>query len=217
MEKFDEQQIYDWMTRNLPHDPVIWELGAHHGEDSEKFLEMFPPNGYRGAQVTAFEPDPRNLAVINAKKNRQFTIRPLAIGAKDEKVDFHLSGGFVRDGHEWAFSSSVRKPKEHLTKHPTVKFIDTVQVQMMRLDSYYEVAQISVIDFIWCDVQGNEADVIEGGMETLKHTRYFYTEFDDKELYEGQKPLAHLQKQLEGLFTVVGLFGNNVLFRNTTL
>ena len=41
------------------------------------------------------------------------------------------------------------------------------------------------IDLIWADVQGAEADLIEGGTEALRRTRYFYTEYNNQELIRG--------------------------------
>ena len=39
--------------------PVIVEVGAHYGEDTLRFLEIFPQ-----ALVYSFEPDPRNIEVF---------------------------------------------------------------------------------------------------------------------------------------------------------
>jgi hypothetical protein len=53
-----------------------------------------------------------------------------------------------------------------------------------------------------------------GGLETLKRTRFFYTEWSDSELYEGQITLRQLQSLLPG-FAVVKVFNEDVLLRNT--
>ncbi|MEN9248224.1 MAG: hypothetical protein Q6L50_08560 [Gloeomargarita sp. GMQP_bins_120] len=37
-------------------------------------------------------------------------------------------------------------------------------------------------DFIWADVQGAEVDLIQGGLQALANTRYFYTEYANTEL-----------------------------------
>ncbi len=68
------------------------------------------------------------------------------------------------------------------------------------------------------DVQGAEADVIAGGMQTVSNTRFIYTEYSDRELYEGQLSLraildllpsfevaAHYPRDVEG----------DVLLKNT--
>jgi hypothetical protein len=73
-----------------------------------------------------------------------------------------------------------------------------------------------VIDLIWADVQGAEGDLIRGGTRTLASTRFFYTEFDDKELYVGQLTLPTLLGLLPD-WAIVSKYHNNVLLRNTTL
>jgi FkbM family methyltransferase len=209
--------IYDWMFRNLPRPaPLILEIGAHHAEDSEKFFKMFPH-----ARIVAFEPDPRNVPVIRHKRIEQrhkFILVESAIGRTNGVSSFYLSGGVPAGAtgddrnRDWTYSSSVRKPKAHLSIHPSVEFIGETMVSIMTLDNYFGDDR-TPIDFIWCDVQGNEADVIEGGRETLARTRYFYTEYDDQELYEGQVGLDRLLASLPD-FSAVGRFENNVLLKN---
>ena len=69
---------------------------------------------------------------------------------------------------------------------------------------------------IWADVQGAEENLIKGGLKTLSHTKYFYTEYEDDELYEGQITLDQIKNLLPN-FKAIGYFGNNVLFKNTAL
>ncbi|MCY4315169.1 MAG: FkbM family methyltransferase, partial [Roseovarius sp.] len=55
---------------------------------------------------------------------------------------------------------------------------------------------ISKIDFLWADVQGAEGDLIEGARETLRKNEYFYTEYSNKELYDGEWSLRKIGKSL---------------------
>lgn len=211
----NDEDIYPWMQENVKlHQPRLIEIGAHHAQDSERFIRMFI-----APVIVAFEPDPRNTPVIEARRLPHFTLVPAAVGNQVGMVEFHLSGGFQKYGHEWSFSSSCRRPKNHLHAFPHVKFVDTVQVPIVTLDHWYShVPQpVEPIDFIWCDVQGNEGDVIRGGMQVLRHTRYFYTEYANDEMYEGQVNLAELCELLHDDFEPIGLFSCNVLFRNTTM
>ena len=47
----------------------------------------------------------------------------------------------------------------------------------MRLDTYVKGKSIPKVDFIWVDVEGAERDVIQGAVETLKITRFVFTEY----------------------------------------
>ena len=82
-----------------------------------------------------------------------------------------------------------------------------------RLDTWAAEQAVDSIDFIWADVQGAEVDLIKGGRATLGKTRYFYTEYSNRELYAGQIDLKTLLKSLPE-FEVVHRYETDVLLRN---
>jgi FkbM family methyltransferase len=133
-----------------------------------------------------------------------------AVGNQDGDTDFHMS---ERPGKEWSYSSSIRLPKWHLIEYPDITFDKTIKVKILKLDTWHTPG--CKIDYIWADVQGAEEDLILGGLRTLSETHYFYTEFSDKEMYEGQITLAGIKKLLPN-FTVEKIIKDNVLLRNTT-
>jgi FkbM family methyltransferase len=180
---------------------IFLELGAHQGTDTI-WLARIP-----GVTVHAFEPDPRNHppAAPNVIVNR------CAISDHDGRRPFVLSvQGW---GREWTYSSSLKQPKNHLLYYP-VTFGDALEVETIRLDSYCRQHVPGVVDFIWADIQGAEAEMVRGGLETLARTRYLYTEYSDCELYEGQATLSELLALLPG-FRVLELWDENVLLENT--
>jgi hypothetical protein len=65
-------------------------------------------------------------------------------------------------------------------------------------------------------VQGAEADLIAGAAESLKFTRYFYTEYNENEMYQGQVGLRKLMELLPD-FELVVRFPDDVLLRNRSL
>jgi hypothetical protein len=81
------------------------------------------------------------------------------------------------------------------------------------LDTWWQKAGVGPIDFIWADVQGAEIDLIQGGQQALAQTRYFYTEYSNAELYEGQIPLRDILKLLPN-FQLVYRFSHDVLLKN---
>lgn len=86
------------------------------------------------------------------------------------------------------------------------------------LDRHIELCNLQgfPIDFIWCDIQGAEAALIQGGRNTFENVRYFYTEYDNAESYAGQKDLAGIMELLPG-WEIVEDYGGDVLLRNTYL
>lgn len=198
---------------------TILDIGANKGDMSENFAHWFPY-----AQVFAFEPDPRAIRKILARGlNARVHLIPKALGRTVGKATFHQSSGQdIGTGRidaetgqieEWDQSGSLREPKEHLTAWPWIKFETTIEVDVTTLDDWRAENHIKCIDFIWADVQGAEEDLIRGGLDTLSNTRYFYTEFSDRELYKGALGLQGIIDILPS-FEVVEVFERDVLLRN---
>lgn len=188
---------------------TILEIGAHKGTETKQFLNEFP-----SSKIFCFEPDPRivklHQSYINDPRCQLF---PLAISDENGTATFYQSGGQDNIGPQHNASSSLRKPKEHLTVYDHIKFESEVKVETMKLDDWSDQHNISAVDLIWADVQGAEDLLIKGGRKTLSKTKYFFTEFDNREMYENQKNLQELKKLLPS-FEVICLYYKNVLFKN---
>lgn len=203
-------EIREWVEKTFagpgagPGAKLFLELGSHRGEDTKWLSEI------DGVSVVAFEPDPRNVSAAELPPHA--TIVHAAISDMDGVAPFILSeSGW---GREWTFSSSLRKPKNHLTKFP-VTFGRTIQVRTMRLDTAHErLLAGRAIDFIWCDIQGAEGDMIKGGGRALENTHYLYTEYSNEELYEGQPNLEALLEMVPD-FRILKLWDSDVLLVNT--
>jgi len=186
--------------------PVIVELGAHVGEEAEWIMPLC--NYPRYVMV---EPDPKNVMIISKKHPGNLVI-PAAVGS-------FLSGGVPFYGSENLVSNnrasgSIRKPTGHLEHFPEVKF-GIFPVPQYTLDMLAFRSQVDHVDFLWCDIQGAERDMIEGGRATLAKTRYMMIEAEpDVELYEGQALKPELIAMLPG-WVVIKDFGYNLLMWNS--
>jgi FkbM family methyltransferase len=179
------------------------QLGAHCGADTRRLA------GIPGVTLHAFEPDPRNDpgTLPNVRVHRA------AVCGADGRAEFILSDrGW---GSPWTHSSSLKRPKHHLQRYP-VTFGPAIEVQTVTLDSFTRDAGLSTVDFIWAEVQGAEGDLARGGTETLRRTRYLYTEYSNEEMYEAQASLDDLLAALPD-FRVVELWPEHVLLENTSL
>lgn len=199
--------------------PIIIEIGAHEGQDTARMLRMFPK-----AVMHVFEPDPRNVfKLIKAEIYAAVNFVPAAVGDRDGVAIFHLSSGLpptapqaMHDAKvQWSCSSSLRPPAASMASvFPWMKFEHRVIVPCVRLDTYAKTLHLPVVDFVWADVQGAEDLVIAGAQETLGRTRYFYTEFSNTELYQGQRTLEQLLAMLPGAWDIAHQFESDVLLRN---
>jgi FkbM family methyltransferase len=204
--------------------PTILDIGCNDGTHTKIFREIFPLG-----TVYSFDPEPR-------AHERFYKMVPdgklfkTAVGAIDGEIDFYPSEGLpsplpldearevaARLPKGWDYSGSIREPKLHKTWHPWCKFGAPVKVPIIRLDTWVHQHYTAMpIDFIWADVQGAEIDLIMGGQLTLRNTRYFYTEYSDKELYSGQIPLVKILELLP-MFEVAAVYPEDVLLRNCGL
>jgi FkbM family methyltransferase len=194
-------------------DPVILDIGCNDGTHTRWFLDLFPR-----ARVFSFEPDPRarKRYAANVVSDRA-VLFDLAISDRDGLIEFHVSGGkYGEHSKDWDQSGSIRKPKLHLEMYPSIEFEQTIKVNTRRLDTWAAEQAVDSIDFIWADVQGAEVDLIKGGRVTLGNTRYFYTEYSNRELYAGQIGLKTLLKSLPE-FDVVHRYETDVLLGNKSM
>jgi FkbM family methyltransferase len=199
------QAIRAWVeSRFQDSGPKLFlELGAHRGADTAWLA------GVPDVTLHAFEPDPRNVQ----PRGTNATVHRAAVCDRDGRGQLILS----REGwgREWTYSSSLRRPKNHLQRFP-VTFGDAVEVELVALDTFYREHGLELVDFVWADVQGAEADVVRGGLAALRNTRYLYTEYSDDELYEGQATLAEILALLPD-FRVLELWPEDVLLENRRL
>ncbi|NTW87971.1 MAG: FkbM family methyltransferase [Desulfobulbaceae bacterium] len=210
----------DWIKKlvNKPN-PTIVEIGCNDGDHTLWFLDVFA-----NPRVYCFEPDPRAIARFRKKVVGHSNVRLFEMAVSDHNGDitFHQSGGqrnatltsTMPEG--WDFSGSIREPKNHLEVYPWVTFEQSIKVKTTTLDTWCDEQGVGEIDFIWMDVQGAEIDVFRGATNTFMKTRFLYTEYSNKELYKGQKPLKQLLSQLKQ-FEVLTRYPQDVLLRNRNL
>jgi len=179
-------------------DPVILEIGCNNGGHTQWFLRMFD-----NPRIYCFEPDPRAVQKFRARIGACANVHlfEIALSDRNGEVAFFQSSGRrpAKSGEhstDWDKSGSIRKPKEHLNQYKWVKFSDVITVPTMTLDDWCAAQGIEEIDFIWMDVQGAEMDVLRGGAQMLDHTRLIYTEYSNREMYEGQATLKGLLAHL---------------------
>lgn len=144
---------------------TILDIGSYDGKDARELSDLFE------CDVHCFEPVPYNF-----KHHEKLILYPVAIGNCKRKQKMYISAH--------AQSNSLNKPKNHLTVWPDISFeISETEIEVVSLDDWYKGG---IVDLIWADVNGSERDLIKGGRNTLKSTRFLFIEVSDKKLYEKQ-------------------------------
>jgi len=201
--------------------PIILDVGANDGASSFMFHRLFPK-----AKIYSFEPDKRALERFSMRLNnitsfaKQCRVFQCAISNFDGSQEFYASGGKNPKNDlgidDWDLSGSLCKPKEHLEQAPWCTFDKKTVVDCYKLDTWSSKICNGLIDLIWADVQGAEGLLIEGARETLSRTRFFYTEYYNNEMYEGQLNLDQILELLPD-FEVLADYGSDVLLVNKKL
>jgi FkbM family methyltransferase len=160
----------------------IIHIGAHYGEEIHEYIR----NGIQ--DIVVFEPLSKNFDILSERMgdvNGNIQGHQVALGNENKIVTMYLSSNDQQ-------SSSILKPKDHLTEHPYVSFEGTEEVEMKRLDEF----NIRGANFINIDVQGYELEVLKGGKETLNEVDYVYCEVNRGEMYEGNCMIGEIDDYL---------------------
>ena len=120
---------------------MIFDIGAHKGQTSSHFCKLFPHSF-----IHAFEPSSYLFTEIekNLSKRKNIICHNFALGEADEEAfltqpDSDLCGQVVKAQENNSSSISVH-----------------------RLDGFCQVENISAIDLLKIDVEGNEVSVLKG-------------------------------------------------------
>lgn len=207
----------------LPNDPVIIEAGAYNGNDSVYMSNFLPKS-----KIYAFEPVPKlYMDLVNKTQNYAniFTSQ-YALGDKNDTVKFYISA-FNNNPQEPSASSSLLEPKEHLEYASYVVFNQTINVEMLTLDTWANSNNIDHIDMLWLDMQGYELNMLKACPETLKRVKVIYTEVEFVEAYKDQYLYHDVVSYLNNLgFKILAQdftpgessrWYGNVLFINNTI
>lgn len=160
----------------------IIHIGGHYGEEIDEYIR----NGIQ--EIVIFEPlsDSFDILCENIQElNANIIAHQVALGSEETTATMYVSDNEKQ-------SSSLLKPKVHITHHPHVKFPETEEVEVKVLDDF----DYTKYNFINMDVQGYELEVLKGATETLKHVDYVYCEVNRDEVYEGNAYVEELDEFL---------------------
>jgi FkbM family methyltransferase len=158
----------------------VIHVGAHHGQEYGDYLETFGQD----IKTHWFEPLHEAYVVLEANLlNKPGTVLyNCALGPEETKMKIWEDSG---NGGQ---SSSLMRPKDHLTQWDHITFAQTSEVDVKILDSFaIRDANVLVID-----AQGYELEVLKGAKETLDTIDHVFCEINSKEMYEGCPSLFDL-------------------------
>ncbi len=171
------------ITEYLPTNPMVIEAGAHIGRDTVKMAKLWPT-----AIIHAFEPVHKLFEDLINNTHGYANIRCHNIALSDQTGTELL---YVSSGASTAVSS-LYKPHEYAQRRPNVLFTPE-EVATITLDQWTQEHYISIVDFMWLDMQGAELKVLKAAPVILKTVRVILLEvslterFKDNPLYDEVK------------------------------
>lgn len=181
----------------------VIHIGAHYGEEYKSYLEngiknifFFEPLKDNYAHLidtirSDFQPIdgyPQDLDLINSDLNLHVKTKNIALGNKTGTIQMYV------ETTNQSQSSSILKPKKHLTQYPKITFDSKSDVIIDKLDN---VSPDSSYNMINIDVQGYELEVFKGAELTIANNiDYIYTEVNRDMLYEGCPMIEQLDEFL---------------------
>jgi FkbM family methyltransferase len=166
---------------------AVLDIGAHQGQFALAARAVWP-----AAQIHSFEPQSspaaKYLQVLG--DDAQTTLHPYAIAPTSGKAEIHVS---ARNDS----SSLLPIAKLQNELFPGTAEVATQTIAMRPLEKVLAVKDLPQPLFIKIDVQGYEAQVLQGLGSALKKAKWLYIEMSFQELYEGQALVSEI---LPGLF-----------------
>lgn len=165
----------------------VVHIGAHYGQE----IDVYILNEIKNMML--FEPLSENYKVL-CNKCEYLNSNFCDVNIKTYNVALGSSHGrgemYVSDNE--GLSSSLLKPKVHITHHPSVHFTKIEEVEIDVLDNY----DCKLYNYLCVDVQGYELEVFKGAIKTLENIDYIYCEVNRDELYEGNAYVEEIDKFL---------------------
>jgi FkbM family methyltransferase len=160
----------------------IIHVGGHYGEEIVDYLNC-------GIQdIVIFEPISENFDRLKSNVenlNANISGFQVALGSEERETEMFVSSN-------GALSSSILKPKKHLTQYTDITFNQKEIVDVKTLDSY----GYDGYNFINMDVQGYELEVLKGAKKTLEYVDYVYCEVNRDEVYENNAYIEEIDEFL---------------------
>ena len=165
--------------------PIIFDVGAHHGHISRHFRSLFP-----NSVVYSFEPFHESFETLKANTCNDSDIHALNFGLSD-----CIGSKAFHSNPSSATNSLLATDKEGAATWGSglLETTKVIEARFETLDSVVAANRIPAIDILKLDVQGAEPLVMAGSSAACKRRmiRLVYSEIITQPTYVGQKRFDH--------------------------
>ncbi len=149
------------LSRLLPKDSVVFDIGAHAGQFTKLFARMLPQG-----HVYAFEPGGYALSILEKalrfNRIRNATILPFGFGDAEDRRILSMP---VKASGSCGFGTT------HLGESQADGAFINEEVLITTVDKIVSVREIGRLDFIKADIEGWEMRMLVGARHTLETLR----------------------------------------------
>ncbi len=182
-------------------DPVIFDIGAHHGQTARAFRNWFPR-----AHIFCFEPSPDSFKKLINNTSADPRIRCFNYGLTDREGDFP----FRRNQQSSTNSLLETDPASIFVWGADILTTnEVIELQFLPLDSVARILSVERIHILKMDVQGAEYKIIQGAGRLCAESRIdlVYSEIIAQPTYLGQKRFDQaLSSYYESGFDLFGIY-----------
>jgi hypothetical protein len=170
----DFNQISEILSAHNINLSGAFHIGAHDCEE----LQFYNQLGLKNEDVVWIDAIPWKVA--EAINRGIPNVYHAVITDKDnEDLIFNISNNVQ--------SSSILEFGTHALEHPSVVYVDKLNLSSITIDSFFEKNKIdpSKYDFWNFDIQGAELLALKGALQSLRYAKVLYLEVNERELYKN--------------------------------
>lgn len=154
---------------------AVLQPGAHFGQESSLYDRIGIPDNNR----YYFEPQPHVFKVLRDNIGDRGHLFNFALGNENRPMKMNIE----RDNQSQ--SSSLLSPGLHTTQYPHIRFTESLDVNVFRLDDVFPANKLNRKWLLNIDCQGFELEVLSGGRKILPYTEAIICEVNRAEVYMG--------------------------------
>ena len=162
----------------------IIEVGAFNGDDTLIYSQI------KNSKVWCFEPVPELYEYLKyrfEKNNNVFVINK-AISDFDGKAKFNIA-----NKPDSFASSSLYKLSQFGIENTPIRFVEEIEVDVIRMDTFIKEYNIDKIDYFHCDAQGNDFKVLKSFGNKLSIIEQGQVEVDYKgSIYDSDNSIERV-------------------------
>ena len=167
---------------------IVFDLGAHHGSYSKAINDRVDD-----VQIHSFEPFPKAFSILEQKLAApNYHLYPIALSNINGSAVFYINK--LDETNSLLPSAITNSPIDFLTFNEK-----TIEVQVRTIDNICKQENISRIDVLKIDAQGNTLNILIGAVELLqlKKIKVIQCEVEFLEVYISQSLFHHTTTFLE--------------------